>query len=305
MKNIKFLFKTIFTAVLPLLVGCQEDDYGFGEIIAPSNLQITAEIAGASAENPNGDGSGTVTFTARADNAISYRFVYNGDDSVAASGSITYNFGNTGLSSYVVTAIAVGTGGVTTSTSIQTDVLVLYAPPADLLTMLTADASRTWRIKSEAAGHFGLGPVGGVVPGEWYAATASEKSDTGMYDDRYIFNIDGTFTHITNSENDDPTEDVTGTVFGRDGLIDELGAHSETPNGADIENYPLSDYTAQWGLSAPNGAETISLTGLAFMGYYTGGNHKYEIFERSANEMVLKTTDGNSEFDWWFVLVAE
>ena len=32
-------------------------------------------------------------------------------------------------------------------------------------------------------------------------------------------------------------------------------------------------------------------------------NHKYEIFSRSANEMLIRTTDGNTEFDWWFILV--
>jgi hypothetical protein len=94
-------------------------------------------------------------------------------------------------------------------------------------------------------------------------------------------------------------------VFGREVLIEELGGPGGTPNGADIENYPYSDYTAQYTLTAPGGVETISLSGLAFIGYYVGGDHKYQIFSRSANEMVLKITDGNNQFDWWFTLVPE
>ena len=40
------------------------------------------------------------------------------------------------------------------------------------------------------------------------------------------------------------------------------------------------DYSEQWSLSAPGGVETLSLTNLAFTGYYTGGNHEYIIFSR-------------------------
>src|SRR5690606_35000259 len=44
----------------------------------------------------------------------------------------------------------------------------------------------------------------------------------------------------------------------------------------------------------------------AFMGYYIGGNHQYRIFDRSvANEMILTSTDGNGEFNWWFIITSE
>ena len=168
------------------------------------------------------------------------------------------------------------------------------------------DGSRTWRIKAEAPGHFGLGPVGGINGPEWYSAGINEKVDRGIYDDSYIFAEDGTFTHITDNTNDDPDVNTEGTVFGRINLIDELAGPGGTQEGdADIINYPYSDYTAQWSLSAPGGVETLSLTGTAFMGYYVGGDHKYRIISRSADEMVLSTTDGNNEFGWWFTLIAE
>ncbi len=304
MKKLKYNFG-IFIVLMVLFGSCQEDDVSIGEIVAPTNIQVTAEIVGTDANNPNGDGSGTVNFRVTANNAITYAFVFNGDTEVSPSGTKTYDFSTTGLSTYTVTAIAIGTGGVSSSTSVEVEVLVLYEPPIELITTLTKGP---WRIKSEAPGHFGLGPVGGVNPGEFFAAPPFDKSATGMYDDRYIFNADGTFTHITNSTNDDPVENTDGTVFGRVDLIDELGAHSETPNGADIENYPLSDYSKQWSVSAPGGIETINLTGTGFIGYYTGGNHKYELFkyeEQPENELILRTTDGNNEFDWWFVITNE
>ncbi len=304
MKKSNFVLTGIL-AILIIFTGCQEDDVRVGEIIVPSNIQVTIDIVGADANNPNGDGSGTVNFTATAENTITYKFVFNGNVEVAPSGSKTYDFGNTGLHTYTIAVIAVGAGGVSSSTSVEVEVLALYEPPAELITMLTTGS---WRIKSEASGHFGLGPVGGTEPGQFFSAPAFDKSATGMYDDRYVFNSDGTFRHITNSENDDPAENTDGTVFGRVDLIDELGPHSETPNGADIENYPLSDYTGGWSLSAPGGIETISLTGTSFIGYYTGGNHKYELFkyeEQPPNELILRTTDGNNEFDWWFIITSE
>ncbi|KGK30169.1 family 16 glycosylhydrolase [Cellulophaga sp. E6(2014)] len=302
MKNIKIILLSVFGLIF---LGCQEDEPDLDVIVAPSNLQVSVELVGADADNPNGDGSGTVNLTATADDAISYQFVYNGNREAIPSGSKTYNFSTTGLNNYSVAVIAVGAAGLSTSYILDLEVFASYSAPEDLLQMLVADGTRTWRIKAESGGHFGLGPVGGNIPAEWYSATANEKSATGMYDDRYIFNSDGSFTHITNSVNDDPSVDTSGTIFGRVNLVDELGAHNEEANGSDIENYPYADYSNQWTLSAPDGLETLSLGGTAFLGYYTGGDHNYRIFSRTANEMILTTADGNNEFNWWFILTAD
>ncbi|MEJ2113983.1 MAG: glucan endo-1,3-beta-D-glucosidase [Flavobacteriaceae bacterium] len=294
MKNIKYILIFIFS--LALMTSCQEDDVSVGDLITPSNIQVEVDIVGADASNPNGDGSGTVHFTANADNAISYQFVYNGITTSAPAGKQTYDFSILGLNTYEITVSAFGTGGISSSKTIEVMVLSTYAPPVDLVEMLNSNSSRTWRIKAEANDHFGLGPVGGSIPAEWYGAAPDEKVGTGMYDDRYTFNVDGTFTHDTGEDE---------AVFGRKVLIEELGGAGGTPGGNDILNYPLSDYTGQYTLTAPGGIETISLSGLGFMGYYIGGDHKYEIFSRSANEMQLRSTDGNGEFDWWFILVPE
>ncbi|MFK7832750.1 MAG: PKD domain-containing protein [Winogradskyella sp.] len=304
MKNSnKILLKVM---VLFLVVfSCQDDDITFGEITAPSNIQVEVDIVGADADNPNGDGSGVVNFTASADNAISYQFVFNGSVSSAPAGMRTYSFSNLGLNTYSLTVVAFGTGGASSSKIIEVEVLSTYEPPADLITMLTSDSSRTWRIKSEQGGHFGLGAIGGDING-FFSAPPEDKAGVGMYDDRYIFNIDGTFTHITDNTNDDPDVDISGTVFGRENLIDELnGSGSGSPNGADIENYPYDDYAAQWFLTGPGGVETLNLTGIGFLGYYIGGDHTYKIDVRSANEMTVRSTDGNGEFDWGFILIAD
>ena len=62
MKNIIKITTLILT--MALFVNCQEDEAEVGEIIAPTNLVITAEVLGVDAANPNGDGSGFVKLTA-------------------------------------------------------------------------------------------------------------------------------------------------------------------------------------------------------------------------------------------------
>ncbi len=305
MKNNKYIL-SLFLSVALLFIGCQDEDKSFGNIIEPNNIQITAQIVGADATNPNGDGSGAVNFTVTAKNATSFKFVINGNEFVRPSGRFSFNFSTLGLNTYTVTAVASGIAGTTSSASIQIDVLSTYSPPAALLQKLHGGTSKTWRIKAEKSKHFGLGPVGGTTPAEWYGAAANEKAGVGMYDDRYIFNANGTFTHITNSTNDAAGTDPSGTVFGREILVDELGSSGGTANGADIENLPYNDYSESWFITAPSGVETINLTKLAFIGYYTGGDHTYQIFDRSAtNEMTLRVTDGNKQFDWWFIITSD
>ena len=304
MKNIKNSYIILFSLMIALY-SCQEDDYSFGDIITPSNIQITAEIAGADAANPNGDGTGEVKFTATADNALSFKFVYGATEYVTLTGEQDIIFSNLGLNTYTVTVIASGTAGVSSSKTIQVDVLATYSAPEELKSKLfnfdpanpNAVTSRTWKIKASKDKHFGLGPVGGTIPSEFFGAGPDEKAGVGMYDDRYVFSSDGTFMHITN-----------GDVFGRDPLIvNGLGPNTAgSVNGADIENYAYADYTGSFQLTAPGGVETINLSSNAFIGYYTGGNFQYEIFARDVpNELMLKTTDGNNQFDWWFIIEIE
>lgn len=296
MKKINNILCILFIAALSF-TSCQDDDLVFGEIVAPSNIEVTVTYIDEDTESPApGLGSGEVKLSATADNATAYHFVVQGQTKLQKSGSASHTFTTLGTNTYAVTVVAFGTGGASSSKTIEIEVLALYEPPADLLTMLTSNSSRTWKIASDVNKHFGLGPVGGATEFEYYGAAPGDKTDSGMYDDRYTFNVNGTFTHNVGAD---------GFVFGRDPLINELGGSGGTVNGADIERYTFASYTAQWTLTAPNGIETLSLTGIGFMGYYVGGNHSYQIFSRSPDEMIVRTTDGNGEFDWWFRLIPE
>jgi hypothetical protein len=295
MKNIKFLFKTVFIALVILLVGCEEESYEFGDLTTPTNMVVNAEIVGASAEFPYGDGSGVVNFTAMADDVITYKYIYNGAEKMAPAGLQSYSFGDIGVNKYSVTVVAIGVGGIGSSKTVEVEVLATYIPPADLVEMLTGGSSRTWRIKAEAPGHFGVGPADGDDP-VWWSAPPFAKEGLGAYDDRMTFNIDGSFNYVTN-----------GDMYGKaDPMAEDLaGDQGLEPNAdAEYENYPYGDFTDSWSLSAPGGAETLTFATIGNHGFYVGGDHSYVILSRSENEMSIKTVgkDGNG---WFGILVAE
>lgn len=299
MKHLKYIIGMLIFGLL-FFYGCQNEDIPFGELTAPSNIQISVKYLDDTNDDgipevtsAPGLGSGQVEISATADNATSFHVIVQGQTVLQKSGKVDHIFATLGNNTYPITVVAYGTGGASTTKTIDIDVLSLYEPPADLLQMLYGDGQRTWRIDADVQNHFGLGPAGGDNPFEYYGAAPHDKDGVGMYDDRYTFNEDGTFTHVTN-----------GDVFGRDGLIQELGGSGGTANGADIENYQYGDYSGTWSLSAPGDVETITLSGLGFIGYYVGGDHKYQILERTANTMTIRTTDGNGEFDWGFKLIA-
>lgn len=272
------------------MTACVPDTYEFGELISPTNLNVQVSIAGATPSSPLGDGSGRVTFTAKADNAISYKFIYNGETFVVPSGTRTFFFGKTGTHTYTLQVIALGRAGTMTVAQKQVEVFAQYQPPADLLRMLHAGSQRQWRVQAEIGGHFGVGPGDATSP-IWYAAGPNEKNGTGMYDDVYSFSSDGSFTHTTN-----------GTVLGKQKYLAAFNPDIATEADNDFENFPLANYASTWSLSAPGGVETISLTNKGFVGFYVGTS-TFQIISRNANTMVLRSVDDLGRA-WFVTLVA-
>jgi hypothetical protein len=295
MKYLKYYISILFLSFI-VLTACEQENYEFGPITTPSNLEVSFNIVGADENNPYGDGSGLVHFIASANNAINYQFIIDGETAaVSSSGVFQRTFYNIGVNTYDIVVLATGTAGNASSTAFSIEVLATYTPPEALIQALTGGSSKTWRVKSEVSNHFGLGPVGGIIPCEWYGASAEEKTGVGAYDDRWIINSDGTINHITNND-----------IFGRAAQVfADLGDNGTGGvDGADILNYQFADYTDNWVITDP-GQVSINLTGNAFFTYYTGGNHVYEIWDYNENELYLKTIDGANEFTWWFVLIAE
>ncbi|MDV7140732.1 glycoside hydrolase family 16 protein [Maribacter sp. TH_r10] len=293
MKNSRTFYKTIFLIITILMVSCEEKEYEFGDIVAPTNLQVTVDIQGLDTDNPYGDGTGKVSLTASASNAITYKFIYNGKEEMAPLGALDISFSTVGINTYDVTVLAYGTAGTSSAETIQIEVLATYEPPEDLLEMLYGDGEKTWRIKAESVGHFGVGPADGISA-DWWSAGAYDKAGLGAYDDRITFKSDGTVTYVTNE-----------TIYGQSGpLLADFGTSWDENSNGEYENYPVSDFTDTWSLTAPNDQETLTFDGNGFHGFYVGGDHSYQIISRTDTEMFIKTI-GNDGLGWFGILTSE
>tara|TARA_B100000524_G_scaffold266948_1_gene146327 strand:- start:3610 stop:4500 length:891 start_codon:yes stop_codon:yes gene_type:complete len=290
MKKIKFL---IFILSIFLFNNCEKESYELGNLISPTDLTISASLQGSDENNPYGDGSGYVTFTANAGDAITYKFIQNGTEFMQPSGVFTTRFTNTGVHVYEIQVIASGTAGLMTSTSISVEVLYTFEPPADLLSSLTTGS---WRVMAEAPAHMGVGPADDMASNGvavWWNAGPYDKSDTAMYDDRIVFDSDGTMEYQTQGSIFGKAPPLEADFFGNQGL----GA----PN-SDNEHpyYPADNFNSNWTVSEDdNGYLTLNFTGNGFAGFYVGGNHSYVILSRTSNEMYLKTV--GSDTNGWFI----
>ncbi|CAH8282857.1 glycosyl hydrolase family 16 [Mariniflexile fucanivorans] len=85
--------------------------------IIPNNLVLQIDISGLDSSNPNGDGSGLITCTATATNAISYGFKVGSEAEVKnTTGTFSYTCTNEGLNDYIITVFAYSSTGNSIST---------------------------------------------------------------------------------------------------------------------------------------------------------------------------------------------
>ncbi|MFP9113161.1 family 16 glycosylhydrolase [Flavobacterium sp. RHBU_3] len=298
-----------FLLLLLFAVGCQDDEHSFGDLTAPSNLELGYTIVGQSTENPNGDGSGNAVITAHADGAITYKFIYpDGTFDSNGSGEITKRFTESGVHSYEVTVIAYGKGGTSTTGSITiTDLLSTFDDPITVQ-KLTGGATKVWYWAASEAGHLGVGPNtvdGNNYWASWYMAQPFEKagSETSscLYNNKLTFTKDGNLIRFS--------LDNGGATFFNAGYVGVAG-------GSQTEDTCLAYDTS--------GQKTVSLepknsvvadeftTGTqmkfsdnGFMGYYIGTN-TYEILEITDNRMVVRAVQGNnSGLAWYHIFTTE
>lgn len=184
----KTTIKTFLGIVALIFISgsCTEKQYSMGDMTAPTNIAVTAEIVGQDAEHPDGDGSGAVNLSFSADNAISYKVDYDASDGlnyVLVPDKVTKKFTKAGLNTYTVTVMALGKGGASSYTATTLDVTVRsdFKPDPAMVTNLTNDASKVWVVDKSVAGHFGVGPIGTDWDGSlyvwpnWWAGAVNEK----------------------------------------------------------------------------------------------------------------------------------
>jgi len=230
----KFKYILVLIGVVMFTTSCQDDDFSVGDIVAPANLQLTAEIVGADVNNPNGDGSGIVNFSSTSDNAISYRYNFgdNTDVVVAPNGDVSHQFSVTGVNSYAVTVMASGRGGITSTTTINVNVFSSFEDE-EAKNFLSGGSgnSKTWYWAADIAGNIGLGP-NDVQPGgehtwsQWFTSDAWHSDKLCMYDAEFVFSQD--------SNGNITFEQLTDLAYTPGDFAGSIGVDGDTCHGVDV-----------------------------------------------------------------------
>ncbi len=300
----KKLMNICLTAVLLIsFSSCVDDDFDFGEITAPTNLTVTTEVVGVTAEMPDGDGSGLVRFNASADNAMTYKFIYgDGFTEVSYDGTTVHPFTSaSGVNDYTVTIIASGTGGASSNITTTVTVFSDFNDP-ETKQLLTGGSTKTWYIAASQPAHLGVGPASGenfTFP-SYYAATPFEKAGSPVsscfYNDEMTFTLQGDDI-IYNYDNMGQTffNAAYGAQFGGSGSEDQCLNY--TPSGP--MRVSLSPSTSGMPEAETTGT-VINITDGGFLSYYIGAS-SYEILEITPNYMHVRAIMGSEPSLAWYL----
>ena len=334
MKLFKNILGVFFLSIL-LFTGCQEEDKEFGDLIAPTNITLSYEVLGQDDENPNGDGSGIVNFSATADDAITfiYSFGDNTNNASAPNGASSHRFTRTGISSYNVTVIASGKGGITSSSSVNITVFSAFddieaksflsgAPISqdtdgtDVIS-ISAPATKTWYLDDSKTGHLGVGPslqfdieIYGA-PREYYypsffaapPGTFCGSDGDCFCDDELIFtlNPDGSMNYLLDNKGttffngNAAHQAIAGGSGGSDACLDF--------NTSTVSNVSFAPGSEDWSLVADASFESrgtqMNFSDSGFMSYYVGSS-SYEIIEITETELYVRTLDAADPNLAWY-----
>jgi hypothetical protein len=296
-KKIKYLLVLGF-ALWVAVVACKKTEYSFGKIKTPSGLAISTVIQGADNAHPTGDGSGVVTITATAADALAYKIYFgNGDSVLSSSGTVKYKYTLLDTNSFTITVNAIGTAGVMSTSSKQIKVLYLFQIPADILADLTNGSSRSWMIHKDTTGHFGVGPIASFSP-DWYKAGPNEKPSCA-YDDVVTFTKTGA-NSITMTVDNKGQSFLIGAATAFYGAGGGDGCYAIGTGGARLLGFAASNS----GSNASNSTGVqFTVPGNGIVDFGTGGS-TYEILSITPGIISLRNVgiDGNA---WYQILKAQ
>ncbi|WP_298237254.1 hypothetical protein [uncultured Algibacter sp.] len=302
MKNINILMALILLS--GTLIGCQEDDYEVGDIVAPTNIQITSSIVGADASNPNGDGSGMVNFSVTADNALSYQYMINGERIAAPQGNASFVFAELGVNTYTVTALAFGAGGITSSQSMQLDVLSTFEDQEakDLLSGGTG-FSKTWYWAADKAVNIGLGTNTPDIENrhtfpERFRSNPWHEDKLCMYDAEFVF------SQITEGEL--LYEQTAGSAYTPGDFAATIGVDGESCHGEDVapslvgvKTVTMIPSSSVATIDGEYRGTTMSFSNDGFMSWYSGVS-KFEIIKLTSSTLEVRVLDAAVTDNAWY-----
>lgn len=312
MKNIKNIYIVLLSMTIAFL-GCQEKEYEFGDIIAPSSIVINAEIIGQDVNDPdlaNGDGSGIVNFTVSADNASSYVYYFNGVAEASPSGILSKRFSKVGTNIYTVVVKANGTAGVSTTKSMDIEVYSSFTDveAENFLSGANIGDSKKWYWQADVDVHVGLGPVtddygGGEFAYEawWNGIKAWDSEKACMYENEFVFTR--TADGITFEQTVGPSF-VPGTYAGSLGVAGDI-CHDETVATSmfGLKQVSFGPSTSKAAIEGSYDNEDYRRTSFeisdnGFMGWLVGSS-TYDIISISNDELFVRIIEAGDGFAWY------
>lgn len=313
----KKLFK--YTAIALLGMGittsCEGNkEYTLGELKGPSDIQIVAVVAGQDENNPNGDGSGDVTFQVSAKDAIAYAIDFDESDGITMipmqGGMTTKKYTKLGTETYKVNVVAYGAGGTSSNSASEVTVKFVYEADPQIITDLTNNSSKTWAIDPSIPGHYGVGPWdnpndGDITAPSWWSAPIDAKVDEApcMYSQNFTFGYD------------EASNSYTLDVSTPDGVFTKTGAQSAIPNIPEGGNEGCYDYAGASSTFSfipsstildesvstkvaivPDGTETFVASGSMV--------REYEILEISADKLHIRAHGQGEPWLAWYAILT-
>ncbi|MEN9698936.1 MAG: hypothetical protein RLZZ301_134 [Bacteroidota bacterium] len=283
MKKLLFLFTISFLS----LAACQKYAPSLGE--APSAADAEFTMA-PSAGNPN-----IIELTAANPN-LQYQWDFgNGTKGQGAQVNASYPYAGT----YTIKLTVFAKGGSRSSsqevTILEDNLGLLNNPIYGMLTGgISGPGFKVWAIDSAISGHFGVGPdpesALGPTP-EWWAAGPNEKPGCGLYDDRYVFHLNG-FKFDMINHNDIYIHNSLAAAF--PGSFQNLGDFTA----------PFSDQLNESWLLTEGTENTITISNNAFIGFYTGV-HTYRILSITDSTLSLQYKHHAGGLSWYLKLKAQ
>jgi hypothetical protein len=309
MKKFKIIYIALFS-VMTAFFGCQEKEYEFGDIITPANITITADIVGLDASNPYGDGSGSVNFIVSADNASSYVYYFDGIGESSPSGILSKRFSKVGVNTYTVVVKANGTGGVSSTKTIDLEVYSSFSDveAENFLSGANIGDSKKWYWQADKALHVGLGPVnddygGGEFAFEaWWSGIAPWDTEKAcMYDNEFVF---------TRTENGLTFEQTIGPAFIPGTYAPTLGVDGDQCHDESVATSMFGVKDVSFGPSTSKaGTEgfynekayrgsAFEISEGGFMGWLVGSS-TYDIISITNDELIVRIIEAGDGYAWY------
>ncbi len=298
MKKNSFALAYLVLCAFIVLLSCDDDDIPAQGVI-PVNLTIDSNVSA--------DGSGLVEVTPSAENAVSFvvDFEPDADAVIIAPGeTASYQYTQTGETTYEITVTAYSLGGGKVSSTITVGLEVLPGIDPDILQKLAGDGEKRWVWAQTVGGHFGVGPTTNDFP-EFFSATPNSLNPC-LYDDVLVFSYDDS-NNFTYTLEPGSTNEVFINWTEVNRFFPEATPQQFVDECRDITDQASfqSEFTV---IENVDGTQTLDI-GESFLSYWAVIPGQYQITELTEDRLVVRGIsqpfNGDDPLAWYSIFTPE